>query len=514
MDTAQHPKLHEVALVVALEGGRERVGVQVVHPGHLEPLVQPVSHLEFRDAVEVQLNRYAVRSLQRTGRGTHGVRPGAGGKVCARPHSHVIGGVRLKQQHRQARGRAARGLGHPIGARGAGGRGQEHLVAAHLRIVARRRDPIHHQRPGLALRRRNQRPPGLARPRRRVLQAHQHRIAVGKPWRQVGGPFVIFRGNLLYSAIPLSSVFGGTFGNCSLIRSLQGIGLGKVFSFKVESNGGARWQNVRPVRAGTRNGSHGAAHRYDKRSRSVARGVPLGNCKLLSRVPGTEPGRVVESRWTQASLGIGRVISRILIRGADDNLDVQPGQQGGYGVVRGHGIVIGLCPKNGDGIGPRRRSVLRSDHHGDDVVAPNQVHRPVRIFHAVDHDRRRRVLIRRFRRHRGGRNTALHACGVGDCLGGEFGTQRDIARHHVAERDVAETERFQRRIRGRGLGLHGTGCSVHGNEHKKSRDSGEQDGESSSIGASQHRSSLRWCGGMGRSPSGPQASADRGVHSG
>ena len=47
--------------------------------------------------------------------------------------------------------------------------------------------------------------------------------------------------------------------------------------------------------------------------------------------------------------------------------------------------------------------------------------------------------------------------------------------------------------------------------HRQGRYDGEQDGESSSIGASHHRSSLWWCGCAGRSPSGPQASADRGA---
>ena len=92
-----------------------------------------------------------------------------------------------------------------------------------LRVVARRRVPLHHQRPGLPGRRRYRRRPGPARPRRLVPQAHNDRLAAGEQWRQVAVPFELLPGSLPYSAIPLSSVCVETTINCSL-SIIQGIG--------------------------------------------------------------------------------------------------------------------------------------------------------------------------------------------------------------------------------------------------------------------------------------------------
>ena len=107
--------------------------MQVRHPRDLEPPGQPVALLDFRHAVEVQRNLRPVRPLQWIGPGSRRARPGAGGKGRARPHSHVVGGIRLQQQHRQARGRGVHRLAPQLAPPG-----NVHLVADDLRVVARK----------------------------------------------------------------------------------------------------------------------------------------------------------------------------------------------------------------------------------------------------------------------------------------------------------------------------------------------------------------------------------------
>ena len=217
-DTVEQEELHAAELLFALKALGERAGVQVRHPRHLEPHGQPVPLLDFRHAVEVQRNLRPVRPLQRIGPGPRRARPGAGGKGRARPHPHVVGGVRLQQQHRQARGRGVHRLGPQLAAPS-----NVHMVAEDRRVVAQRRGPIHDQRPGLARRYRHRRRPGRARPRRLVPQADKDRLAAGEHRRQATSPTVCLRGSLSLPAMPVSSVFGGTFGNCSLIRIHQEI---------------------------------------------------------------------------------------------------------------------------------------------------------------------------------------------------------------------------------------------------------------------------------------------------